>query len=210
MQTMPFDDWVRAWFDHPESWDWLEEYDLPELEPNDTLAYATRLFLNVGVVLAPYSDTQIGNSLWAFINEMGSPLYVLQDTEQPVAARRACLRSIYRVYKEIFAVRCTEALGSHSEESGKLNTVCYMWWDIFPLYNGARPELDATTLTVMERTLALPHMACQESSLHGLGHWQRADSARVQGIIDAFLATKKVRRPELLAYAQAARAGRVL
>ena len=57
MQTMPFDDWVRAWFDHPESWDWLDEYDLPELEPNDTLAYATRLFLNVGVVLACGAST---------------------------------------------------------------------------------------------------------------------------------------------------------
>ena len=210
MQTMSFDDWVRAWFDHPDDWDWLDEYDLPELEPSDTLAYATQLFNNAGRLLAPYTDTQIGNSLWAFINEMGCPLYVLQDTEQPAMARRACLKSIYRVYKEIFAVRCTEALGNRSERSGKLNTVCYMWWDIFPLYNGACPELDVAALTVMERTLALPHAACQESALHGLGHWHYANPARVQGIVDAFLVTPKRHRPELVSYARAARAGQVL
>jgi hypothetical protein len=210
MQTMSFEDWVRAWFNHPEDWDWVSDDDLPELSNTDTLAYATQLFQNAGVLLSPYSDTQVGNSLWAFINEMNSPLYALQDAEQPVAVRIACLESIFSVSKEIFAVRATEALGHCNEMSGKLNITCYMWWDIFPLHQKARPELDAIVLTLMERTLALPHAACQESALHGLGHWQPADPKRVQGIIDAFLAAKKAHRPELVAYAKSARSGMVL
>jgi hypothetical protein len=208
MQTMSFEDWVRAWFDHPEDWDWVCDFPLAELSNSTTLAYTTQLFRNAGVLLAPYSDTQVGKGLDALINEMNSPLYALRDMGQPRATCQACLKSIYYVYKEIFAVRCPELL-SHNLK-GELGFVCFMWWDIFPLYKGARRELDATVLTVMERMLALPHIACQEAALHGLGHWQGADPERVQGIIDTFLATKKVRRPELVSYAQTARQGMVL
>ncbi|WP_394794675.1 hypothetical protein [Armatimonas sp.] len=205
MQTMPFDDWVRAWFDHPENWDWVCDFPLLETEisPNATLAYTTQLFRYAGVLLAPYSDTQVGNGLNALIWEGDSPLTILQNKNLPRFECRACLKGIYRVYKEIFAVRCPEV-------SQKLGHVCFMWWDIFPLYDTVRPELNETVLTTLERTLALPHLACQEAALHGLGHWQSANPARVHGIIDTFLATKKVRRPELVSYAQAARAGRVL
>lgn len=213
MTTMAFDDWVRAWFDHPEkeSWDWVGADDPPELSHADTLAYATQLFTYSGTLLKAYSDTQVGSGLWAFINEMDSPLYALQDSGQPRPQRRACLRSAYRVFKDLLATRCAETLGHYSEKSSKLNTVCYMWWDIFPLYTGAAPELDDTVLTLMERTLALPHAACQESALHGLGHWHRgAHAKRIEAIIDAFLEAKAARRPELVVYAQNARRGAVL
>ncbi len=208
MQTMSFDDWVHAWFDHPEDWDWISDYDLPDLSNSETLAHVTQLFRNAGALLVPYSDTQVGKGLDALINEMNSPLYALRDTDQPHATCQACLKSIYHVYKEVFAVRCPELL-SHNLK-GELGFVCFMWWDIFPLYSGARPELDATVLTVMERTLALPHIACQEAALHGLGHWHRANPARVHGIIDTFLASQKRHRPELVSYAQTARRGMVL
>ncbi len=36
----------------------------------------------------------------------------------------------------------------------------------------------------MARTLAIPHLACQEGALHGLGHWQRAYPDRVAAIVD--------------------------
>ncbi|MBB6049884.1 hypothetical protein [Armatimonas rosea] len=208
MQTMSFDDWVRAWFDHPDDWDWVCDFPLVELSPDTTLAYTTQLFQNAGALLAAYSDTQVGKGLHALIWEGDSPLTILQDTSLPRAECRACLKSIYRVYKEIFAVRCPEVCSARAR--GELSHVCFMWWDIFPLYYSYHPALNETVLTTLERTLGLPHLACQEAALHGLGHWHYANPARVEGIIDAFLATQKRCRPELVSYARAARAGRVL
>lgn len=208
---MAFEDWVSAWFDRPDHWDWVCAEDLPELPAAETLAYATQLFQSAGALLAPYSDTQVGTGLWAFINEIGSPLYALRDKQVPLAVRHACLAAGSQVFEEVFATRCTEALGHLSEPSGELNAACYMWWDIFPLYTGASPELDDTALTLMERTLALSHAACQESALHGLGHWHHGDHAkRIERTIDTFLARKAARRPELVVYAQNARRGYVL
>jgi hypothetical protein len=58
--------------------------------------------------------------------------------------------------------------------------------------------------------LAISHLACQESALHGLGHWKRAHPERVQAIIDAFLAKERGLPDVLRHYAKQARAGHVL
>ena len=62
----------------------------------------------------------------------------------------------------------------------------------------------------MAEILALDSLACQESALHGLGHWQHAYPEEVQQIIDRFLNANKNLRPELAAYARSARTGCVL
>ena len=86
-----------------------------------------------------------------------------------------------------------------------------MWWDILPLIgHPGKPEfakLDQAALTVMEECLALPSVACQESALHGLGHWNMYFPSEVQSIIDSFLKSEKNLRPELLQYAKSARSG---
>jgi hypothetical protein len=61
----------------------------------------------------------------------------------------------------------------------------------------------------MEATLAIPHIACQEAALHGLGHWRCAYPERVEAIIGAFLARSRSLSAELEAYAKQARVGRV-
>ncbi|MGC4048036.1 MAG: hypothetical protein QM758_29955 [Armatimonas sp.] len=83
---MTFQEWVKAWFDHPENERHFWMDDPPEeLEPAKTLDYATLLFAKSGELLEPYSDTQIGNSLWGFINETGCPLHCLHDTSLSLA-----------------------------------------------------------------------------------------------------------------------------
>jgi hypothetical protein len=59
----------------------------------------------------------------------------------------------------------------------------------------------------MADVLALDSVACQESALHGLGHWQAAYPHVVEATIDRFLAARPRARPELVAYARGARAG---
>jgi hypothetical protein len=54
------------------------------------------------------------------------------------------------------------------------------------------------------------NIACHESALHGLGHWQHYYPQRVGEIIDAFLMKHKVLRKELETYAVNAYTGYVL
>ena len=95
-----------------------------------------------------------------------------------------------------------------------LNAVCYMWWDIMPVYGDPRLEdryaLHRAALHVMATVLDFESLACAESALHGLGHWHRAYPERVEGLIDGFLATHSGARPELLTYARSTRYGCVL
>ncbi len=95
-----------------------------------------------------------------------------------------------------------------------MNSVCYMWWDIIllagQLDDQARNELDQTILQVMDSTLQLDSIACQESSLHGLGHWHLYYPGQVKGIIQGFLQQNKVLPENLRSYALSALNGCVL
>jgi len=62
----------------------------------------------------------------------------------------------------------------------------------------------------MARILGFKSLACQESALHGLGHWQRDHDRQVCAIIDCFLEAHLDLDPRLVTYANAARCGCVL
>ena len=66
-------------------------------------------------------------------------------------------------------------------------------------------ELDVTLRAI----LAIPHDACRESALHGIGHWVRHYS-QLADIVDQFLSGTPGLRPELVTYAESAKAGNVL
>jgi hypothetical protein len=59
-------------------------------------------------------------------------------------------------------------------------------------------------------TLGLESLACQESALHGLGHWQRDHDPRVNAIIDGFLEANPGVDARFIVYANSARCGCVL
>src|SRR5262249_8110092 len=116
---------------------------------------------------------------------------------------------------KLFEPRCTPDLSHLGEaEAGTLNCVCYMWWDVFPSLALAGdpdlPTLHEAALSTMERILHLNSIACQESALHGLGHWQRVRSETVTQIIDRFCVAHSTADLRLLAYARSARSGCVL
>jgi hypothetical protein len=120
-----------------------------------------------------------------------------------------------RLYSQLFARFCRHELGQLATRKmgTSLNAACYMLWDVAVLK--PRPdvpserEVDAACLDVMRGTLNLPHLACQESALHGLGHWQHAYAARVADIVDEFLRSNRGMPPALLVYARSAREGRI-
>jgi len=218
MNFMSFEDWVEAIFHHEEmNWWFEDEFWIPGME-QPPIAYLARLFENAGEVLAPYSDVQLKQGLW-FVASNGASdyMFALLDTEIAWEARQRAVRGMIALYEQVFMPRCTPHLGhldDGEQGASPLNMTCYMWWDILPISGRpANPDqraLDDEILFVMHQTLGLDSMACQESALHGLGHWHSAYPKRVEAMIDGFLANHADADTDLITYAKAARKGAVL
>jgi hypothetical protein len=89
-----------------------------------------------------------------------------------------------------------------------------MWWDAMPIYGGPisadRKALHLAALETMTAILKFDSLACQESALHGLGHWYKIFPQPIERLVDEFLLLHANARPELLSYARSARCGCVL
>jgi hypothetical protein len=181
-----------------------------------TVEYLARAFENSESVLAPYSDSQLNQGLWYLAsNACSNHMFALMDASVPWPARQKCIQSIHSLYRDCFAKRCTPHLGHLDEPgAGPLNSVCYMWWDIIPLAgqpdDPARNEMDRAILQVMDATLQLDSIACQESAFHGLGHWHLHYPEQVGEIIQGFLRHNKILPEKLRTYALSALNGCVL
>ena len=220
LSILTFEEWLIYVFDRPvnpgQEWYWDSDADWWHGSNAQIIQFVTQAFENAETLFEPYSDAQLNQGLW-FIASNGCSdyMFALLDPGVSWSARQRCVRSMHNLFVECFAKRCTPHL-SHLDEPGMspLNMACYMWWDILPI--GAQPDnpdqtgLDREILDVMESTLHLYSVACQESALHGLGHWQRNYPQRVTEIINSFLQHQRGLREELRTYAMSASRGCVL
>jgi hypothetical protein len=220
-----FDQWVAYVFDHPvqkRAWYWRDYADhySPTLDPRRTVTYLHRLFASSAEHTKPYSNAQINQGFMFLIdNARSDHIFALFDQRVPRQIRVETVRFFYNVFEQIFAPRCTPKLShstfdkTESRQLNPLNNVCYMWWDTIPLVakpeNTERDALIKPCLQVMEQTLQLDSLPCQESALHGLGHWQHGQEKRVHAIIDKFLEDFPHINADLRSYALAARQGMV-
>jgi hypothetical protein len=127
--------------------------------------HLTRLFSDPAGALEGLSDDEIGAGLWSVLGGAGTAL-ALNDETLPLAARIDCVRRIPTVYRELFVPRCAERLGHLSEQGGRLEMICYMFWDVasFGGPPGRREGnlFEDAVLDVLEDAVYLPHAACQE------------------------------------------------
>jgi hypothetical protein len=236
-QFSAFEDWVRYIFDRsykPEmgrKWyfDLSVEHWNPFDNPSQALAYLTRLFEEADNLLAPYDDDQVGEGLWylasngcsdamfAVFESCGHPRDFIELP--PWEGRKRCIEAMTSLYEKLYLPRCGAVLGHLQRDPADpaytaLNGACYMWWDLIPTLGQPDQrycmEQDQAVLRVMEETLALPSVACQESALHGLGHWHTAYPERVEKIIEHCLKRSPDLPDDLKAYALSAKAGCVL
>jgi hypothetical protein len=70
------------------------------------------------------------------------------------------------------------------------------------------PNTDRDILFVLCEVLQIPHLACQEAALHGLGHFARRDQPRVAAIIYRFLSDRPKIDPSIRNYALIVREGK--
>lgn len=202
---LKFEDWCYYVFTSSDPPD--EVYQLGDVQ---TLTYATRAFENARQVFAPFSDDEIRDGLWSFASEWG--LHGLADMSIDYDLRLRCVQSIYTLYTDLFMVRCEPYLSAmRQDEPNRLNTLCYMWWDIFPFYGNLSGDERKPNefLPLLERILSLDHIACQESALHGLGHMS-ANRTEIERMIDAYLKRNTHISESLRNYALSARGGCVL
>jgi hypothetical protein len=189
-------DWTDRVFGSPAAACGLDEPALTRL---------AEVFEDAAVLLAPYSDEALSHAFW---NLSATGFLGLKNEAIPWAIRLRLIESFEPLFRDFFAVRCLPVLGHLNEEGSPLNTACYMWWD-FDCWMPTRkplPEnpMDGAFLASMRSVLKIPHLACQESALHGLGHWHSAQAALVEEIVDEFLSGKPGR---LRDYAGSARCG---
>jgi hypothetical protein len=132
-----------------------------------------------------------------------------------LATREQVIRSCETLFRELLAPRCSPNL-SHCDwhRAAPLNSICYMWWDIMPVYGGPKLDdqraLQNAALDTMGVILRLESIACQESALHGLGHWHAVFPEQTKALIDRFLQARPEIPSKLRLYAQSARYGCVL
>jgi hypothetical protein len=166
-------------------------------------------------MLTPYSDAQVNRGLYYIISNGASDLFLaFSDPAIRWDLRLRVLASFYDLFSQCLNLRCSPELSAGSWDiSNPLNGVCYMWWDVIPLcqyQNKDDPhelDRDLLILDTMRRTLSLDNIACQESALHGLGHWAIGYLDRVRPIINRYLALNPDLPPKLRDYALAARDG---
>lgn len=88
-----------------------------------------------------------------------------------------------------------------------------MFWDVCPLSyledSTDASDLEDAIFSVLSDTIRIPHRACIEGGLHGLGDIAYRYEARVQKIIDDYLETAKI-DDTLRGYAESAREGAIL
>jgi hypothetical protein len=194
----------------------VEDYPRDKAPPRARVARLVWLFENAECFVG-YEPAQVGQAVWWLASEIDGELEVLRDESVDAAHREHATRLIARLFEALLVRVCRREL-SHGRKAddgpaGWANDACYMFWDICPIGpRGDEPRfagLDEACLDAMARTLAIPHIACQEAALHGLGHWHHHHPARVEAVVDAFLARARRLPKELTAYARRARNGHV-
>jgi hypothetical protein len=209
-----YQEWIRYVFDRevrdPE---WYFDLRAPRFAATDE-DYADLLretFSSSAESLRAYSDAQVSQGIWFLSSPAISDfIFSLRDDAVPTAKKAAGIRAIFDLYRDCFAQRCTETLG-HIDEPGasNLNRICYMFWDNCPITyltdQHDKEVLEASLLWTLEQTIHLPHRACIEGGLHGLGHMANRCGNDVRRMIDTFLGQPI--DPQLRSYAECAREG---
>ena len=183
---LPFDQWLDYLFGRPvgpsgfrESDDWWDE----QADPSLAVEYLTLLFEAADVLLERYPHDQIDRGLWFLAGESGH-LRPLLGPPVPWDARRRALLAIAGLYERLFATVCTDHLGHLDrgpEPPDPLNSICYMWWDLFPTWGGRR-DADAQPAPLRDRPRPRRGRA-------GASHdaWTGAPAAALQTVDDVLL-----------------------
>lgn len=188
-----YTEWLTYLFDHeypagyPE-WFWQADGPVFEATAEEYADLWIATLKHCSTDLTAYTDEQVGNGLmFLFSNGCSDHSLQIMHGDLGVPKMVEVYESFHFLYRDLFRVRCSETLGHLSEPGSALNTICYMLWDISPLgYLDEECPLPVrkALFRVLADALDLPHRACIESALHGLGELACLYPDEVQSIIE--------------------------
>ena len=196
-----YQEWLQFVFAHKVSDpQWYFEHEAPSFGStvNEEVELIRETFTRAGEDLKHYSDGQVNQGIWFLASPTGSDyMFSIRDSTVPISMKIAAIRSIYDLYRDCFAARCSEVLGHIDEPGGSnLNPICYMFWDVCPILywedSADASDLEDAMFSVLSDTIRIPHRACIEGGLHGLGEFAYGYEVRVQKIIDEYLETANI------------------
>lgn len=216
-----YDAWIRHVFDRPADdpgWYFDSSTGSTTFDASDeeVAALFIQTMMRSGQDLKVFSDEQVSHGLNYMTNPACSDICGrVSDRSLALPLRKAVVLSIRTLYADCLGRRCAPALShNHESQGARLNITCFMFWDVTPLLHWHRDpdriEMEHMVLDVLRAGLELPNPACQESALHGLGHFHMASGRRSDSnaIIAGYLERTAV-SPALLRYAQSAATGTV-
>lgn len=223
---LPYEDWVNHIFDHPildPKWWWQDEdsgyfqyWPGEQNDPKRCLAYLTRLFQEAGRLPERFTNWQIDQGLnYLVSNSCSDYMFVLKNVDLPWSDRRACFDAMITLYRDLMPTvykHTSEELFRLGLQNEHPTFACFMWWDIIPLY-GRMPVPDAdliddAVINIFEQVILMDSEPCQESVIHGLGHWHNGVPDRTELIVKRYLARTDI-SPGMREYAQQALYGNI-
>lgn len=147
----PVTDPAWYWEDSDEE----EEHPFNGEDPLAAFEFIEALCENPGQYLAAYSDDQVGQGLtYIFSGDCSHLAHSFKAAEVSQERRAAALRTLFHLFRDVFAPRCEPLLSSSSqEESGPLSFICYMFWDVSPLSQWITPDQEDLSSYAMQQFL---------------------------------------------------------
>ena len=139
------EEWTEFLFARPvdePAWYWETDADRWEGSPERTVELLAETFERSGELLEPFDDEQVGQGLWMIASSSGPDIVrPLLDEAVPWDLRKRALESIFILFHDCFAVRCSN-----------LRRVCVKIWVTLPgALRVALPESNFLTLVLLPK-----------------------------------------------------------
>jgi hypothetical protein len=208
VNNLSFDKWIDYIFNRevttPE-WYWDKNFAPMKINSNIAILFLVKLFSESASILKRFSNAQVNQGIW-YILTPGASGYIDSDVVS-LPERKQLTESIYHFYVDCFAKRCDKKLSYTNSVENPLNLSCFMFWDLYA--DSQKIKGNNESLAIMQNILNIDHVACQESALHGLGHWYHEYSVDVETSIKNFLDKNPYISSKLVDYANKAANGLV-
>jgi len=175
-------------------WYFRDEHEDPSVAKELLVELVAGVFMQAASIGSQFSERQVCMGLRYLVNPSSGPIaYRYLDASIDFEVRKWAIASMRFVFSDLFAQKL-EGNGAYREHGGlplSYGETCYMWWDMFPRHGIPRradmEDVDSVICQTIGSVLEVDVLACQESALHGLGHWFSSRPDEVETAVKSFL-----------------------
>lgn len=214
--TMDITEFTQYLYERPidgEEWYFSDGHEDLSLQKDQLVRLAAQAFKGAAKAANQFDEKQVCMGLRYLVNPSCGPIpYLYLDASIDFSIRSNAITSMQDLFRNLFA-KLSNKNALYRACGGlplSYRETCYMWWEMFPRHGVPRradmEETDTVICQTISSILEIDNLACQESALHGLGHWYSSRPDEVSEAIKSFLPHAPVALKE---YAIDAMRGRV-